>query len=37
MKIISKILNHFGYIVLRKVKKTVFKDIYGTKYGVFKR
>lgn len=37
MNIIEKILNHFGYIILKRVKPTVYKDSYGTKYGVFKR
>lgn len=37
MKALEKILNYFGYIILKKVKNTVYKDIKGTKYGVFKR
>lgn len=37
MKILEKILSRFGFLILKKVKNTVYKDINGTKYGVFKR
>lgn len=37
MKILEKILGHFGYIILKRIKPTVYKDSNGTKYGVFKR
>ena len=37
MKLLAFIAEKFGFLLLKQVKKTVYVDAQGNKYGVIKR